>query len=83
MEVTIQDSSGTQVLVGDSNIDVPVSGYTDPTLGPIAANEYAEFTTTALHFPTADTYTIWVTYTTATETFYSDSDTIVVTAIGS
>ena len=82
LEVTITDADGTEVLVGDGNITLDV-GYTDPTLGEITANEYAQFSTTALHFPSAGSYSLYVTYTTATETYYSDAATISIGAIGS
>lgn len=80
---TITDSDGTEVTVADSRITIPGSGYTDADLGAISANEYAQFTTLSTDFPSAGTYSIYLTYNATGQTFYSDAASITVTAKGS
>lgn len=83
--ITSTNSSGTAVTIADSRITIPNSAYSDPALGTIAANEYAQFSTSATDFLTADTYSLYITYndTTNSKIYYSDAANLVVAAKGS
>lgn len=83
--ISLVSSSGTTVTVADSRITIPASSYSSASLGTLAAYEYAQFDTASTDFPSAGSYTVYLTYndTTNGDVHYSDVATVTVTAVGS